>query len=125
MKLERQRRDWEDLARFDALWAVLTDPRRAGTGWELDEFFLTGEHDVERLLAVARELGRPHRWERALDFGCGVGRVTRALAARFERAHGLDISARMVEQARGLNADRPNCTFEVSVAPDLAALESR
>ena len=38
--------------------------------------------------------------QRALDFGCGVGRLTRALGMRFESAFGVDISAGMVEQAQ-------------------------
>ena len=47
------------------------------------------------------------RRDRALDFGCGVGRLTRALGTRFESALGVDISAGMIEQARRLNEAFP------------------
>ena len=105
-------RDWEELAEVDPLWAVLSDPERRGGRWQLDEFLATGEADADRVLRVADELGRPARRARALDFGCGVGRVTRALAGRFEEALGVDVSPRMVAQARELHADVPNCRFE-------------
>lgn len=111
--MRRHQRDWEDLAEVDPLWAVLSHPDRRGGRWEAEEFFATGPADAERVLRVADELGRPARRERVLDFGCGVGRVTRAFAAHFEEAVGVDVSERMVERARELNADFPNCRFEV------------
>jgi SAM-dependent methyltransferase len=110
--VRRHQRDWEELAEVDPLWAVLSDPTRRGGGWQLDEFLATGEADAERVLGVAGELGRPRGRGRVLDFGCGVGRVTRAFAAHFDEAVGVDLSARMVEQARRLHADVPNCRFE-------------
>jgi SAM-dependent methyltransferase len=108
----RHQRDWEELAEVDPLWAVLSDPARRGGGWQLDEFLATGEADAARVLRVADGLGRPRRRGRVLDFGCGVGRVTRAFAAHFEEAVGVDLSAGMVEQARRLHAGVPNCRFE-------------
>ena len=46
-----------------------------------DEFFATGEREVGKRLADAAEIGLPRRYGRALDFGCGLGRTARALAA--------------------------------------------
>jgi SAM-dependent methyltransferase len=113
----RQARDWDDLATVDPLWAVLAaDDKRQG-GWELDAFFATGEADVEQILATAVQLGRPAGRKRALDFGCGVGRLTRALAHRFDEVVGVDVSERMLEHARRLNADTPNLTFENRAKP--------
>ena len=106
-----QSRDWDDLALVDPFWAVLAADGKRGGGWELSEFLSTGEADVELILATAAQLGRPSRRERALDFGCGVGRLTRALARRFDEAVGVDVSERMLEHARRLNADTPNITF--------------
>ena len=106
-----QGRDWDDLALVDPFWAVLAADGKRGGGWELSEFLSTGEADVEQILATATQLGRPSRRERVLDFGCGVGRLTRALARRFDEAVGIDVSERMLEHARRLNADTPNVTF--------------
>ena len=123
MSLARHKEDWERLAEVDAMWAVLTAPGRKGGRWDADEFFATGETEVEHVVSTAAGLGLSRR-ERALDFGCGVGRLTRALGRRFEHALGLDISEGMVEQARRLNADVPACEFRVNAAPDLGSLES-
>jgi SAM-dependent methyltransferase len=68
---------------------------------------------------LGERLGRPRERRRMLDFGCGVGRMTRAFAAHFEHAEGLDVSAAMVERARALEPAVPNATFAVNAAPDL------
>ena len=112
MSVRRHRRDWEELAEVDPLWAVLSDPERRGGRWQLDEFLATGDADADRVLRVAGVLGRPARRGRVLDFGCGVGRVTRAFARHFDEAVGVDVSAAMVDHARHLNADVPNVRFE-------------
>jgi SAM-dependent methyltransferase len=119
MSLARHKRDWEELASHDALWAVLTDPSRRAGGWEVAEFLRTGELEVDELLRRASELGLPARFGRALDFGCGAGRLTRALAGRFRECVGVDISEAMIEEARRLNADCEGCTFVVNETADL------
>ena len=113
----RQARDWDDLATVDPLWAVLSVDDKRNGGWDLQAFLSTGEDEVEHLLATAAELGRPARRERALDFGCGVGRLTRALARRFDETVGIDVSERMLEQARQLNADTAQLSFVNGDAP--------
>jgi len=122
--LSRHKQEWEELAKVDPLWAILTSSDRLGGGWELNEFFATGEAEISEMLKVADDLGEPVRRERALDFGCGVGRLSRPLAERFRECVALDISEGMVKLARELNEDRPNCRFLVNAAPDLGQLET-
>ena len=55
----------------------------------------------------------------ALDFGCGVGRLTRALAGSFEKSCGVDILEAMVTKARELNGQIGNCSFVVNNSTDL------
>ena len=43
-----------------------------------------------------------------MDFGCGIGRLTRALRPHFRQCHGVDISRHMLEMARRL---APDCDF--------------
>jgi SAM-dependent methyltransferase len=117
--LGRQERDWDDLALVDPLWAILSEQQPGDRGWQLDRFFARGEADVEAVLRAAGELGWDGLSERALDFGCGVGRLSRALSGRFDECVGVDISERMLQHARRLNADRPNCRFLVNRRPDL------
>ena len=50
--------------------------------------------------ALSRDLYQHKRFHRALDFGCGVGRLVMPLASRFDEAVGVDISPSMIEIAR-------------------------
>jgi SAM-dependent methyltransferase len=124
VSLERHKEDWERLAEVDPLWAVLTAPDRKDGRWDIDEFFATGEAEIERVLSVVEALGRPAAGGRALDFGCGVGRLTRALGLRYETAVGVDISEAMITQASRLNEAFPQCEFRVNAAPDLGQFET-
>ena len=116
--------DWNDLGRVDPLWAILSDPSRRNHGWTLAEFFNTAEGEVSDILDTARELGRPLAPKRALDFGCGVGRGTRALATRFDECWGIDISDVMIGEAKRLNGDLTNCHFVTNVEPTLRSFPS-
>ncbi len=111
MSFERDRNDWDRLAHLDPFWAILTaDDRRFG-GWDLESFFATGEDEVEQLMASCSSLGLPVRRQRALEFGCGVGRLTRPLARFFAQCYGVDISPRMIEIAHMLNGSHERCRF--------------
>ena len=118
-RLARHQREWDQIAEQDAYWAVLSEPERKFGNWDPDAFFATGERDVALLMAQAERLGRPVGRASALDFGCGVGRLTRALGERFDTAIGVDISGTMINRARELHADHPSCRFEVNAAPSL------
>ena len=76
--LSAHRRDWDELATSDALWTILSSPDKQHGRWDVDEFFETGRLEFERVMSRAELLGVARsRREVALDFGCGVGRVTR------------------------------------------------
>jgi SAM-dependent methyltransferase len=124
MRSARHRREWADLAAEDLYWSILSDPEKRFGGWSRDEFLATGRVEIEQLLEVAAGLGLPERHERALDFGCGAGRLTRALAERFAEVVGVDIAAGMLEEARRVNADVPACRFILNDAPDLAQFDA-
>ncbi|HEX8728111.1 MAG TPA: class I SAM-dependent methyltransferase [Ktedonobacterales bacterium] len=120
-RLIKTHQDWEDLAQLDAVWAVNTHPEyRFGQG-DMTAFFRKGEVQIAAMMAHTERLGYPARRETALDFGCGVGRLTRALAGRFQECVGVDIAETMIEKARALNSAYPNCTFVVNEREDLTA----
>jgi SAM-dependent methyltransferase len=102
------------------MWAVLTRPEE----WSEDEFFSTGEDEIAGVMRYAEALGLPRRRQKALDFGCGLGRLTRALAGRFDEVVGVDVSESMVEGAGRLNQAVPGCAFRHNPVPDLAAFGS-
>jgi SAM-dependent methyltransferase len=94
------------------MWAVLTDPSRKGNKWDSGEFFETGKREINKVLDHVRSQGlAPDFQGTALDFGCGVGRLTQALASCFGRVFGVDISATMVERAQRHNRFPDACRY--------------
>ncbi|HET7873737.1 MAG TPA: methyltransferase domain-containing protein [Terriglobales bacterium] len=108
-----QGRDWEEMATLDPLWAILGEPDKRFGKWQLEEFFRTGEEEIAHLMERCQKLNLPRKRERAIDFGCGVGRLTRALGRYFSECHGVDISSSMIETARRLT---PGCQFRQSAS---------
>ena len=119
MKLDDLRRNWDAFGRTDPHWAVLTDPAQKGGRWDEDAFYRTGVDDVTRLMERLALLGLPARRERALDFGCGVGRIALPLAAHFREVVGVDIAESMLERARRRDPEH-RVRFVANVAPHLA-----
>jgi len=106
--LAAHRRDWDDLAKVDPLWAILSYADRKHGKWDFEEFLASGLREADDILAVMKRCKFPIERHAALDFGCGVGRVTKGLRRHFESAVGVDISAEMVEQAKAI---APECEF--------------
>lgn len=120
--VDRLAATWDEHGRQDPLWAILTQPGERTNPWDVDAFFATGRCDVDALVARFREVGiEPHG--RALDFGCGVGRLTEALADHCERVDGVDISAAMVDGAQRYST-HAGARYHVNVADDLRLFES-
>jgi SAM-dependent methyltransferase len=117
--LTRIKRQWEALGREDPLWAVLSDPAKRGNRWDEEEFFRTGREEIAAILARVNRLGVPLRRGSALDFGCGVGRLTQALAEQFREAHGIDVAESMVARARRHNRHGERCTYRVNTVDRL------
>ncbi len=92
--------------------------------WDEAEFFATGPSELAERLQVAERHGLGRQRRSALDYGCGVGRITRAMAAQFETAFGLDISQRMIDQARQMNVGCSKCRFELIADGGSLPLES-
>jgi SAM-dependent methyltransferase len=120
-----ERQDWEDLSVLDPYWAILSDPARRFGGWDKEAFLQSGTAAIDALLRDGARFGLPRAHRDALDFGCGAGRLTRALSTHFEHSLGLDISARMIDRARELTTDIENCRFAVVDSGDLSSLDTR
>ena len=109
--LERLRRTWSVLGEDDPLWAILSDADKRGGRWDVDAFFAAGEGEIAALDTFCSSLMLPASRRLALDFGCGVGRLSRALASRYAQVIGVDISPSMLAQARTLHAHVDNVRF--------------
>ena len=120
----QQQRVWEEWAQADPLWAILSEPSFKGGNWDIEEFFRSGEHNIQLVMDDLAQREMTPAMGRCLDFGCGVGRLTQALADRFQRSDGVDISATMVDLARQYNKHGDRCQYHVNTAPDLAVFDS-
>lgn len=106
------------------MWTVLTDPDKKGNRWDEKEFFATGNSAIAAVFDRLRDAGSVPAHGRALDFGCGVGRLTQALAARFETVDGVDISSSMVSHANTFNRFPGRVRYHLNVRSDLGAFPS-
>lgn len=118
---ERMRRDWDERAQHDAFQYVLTKEGE----WREPEFFASGERDFEALVGpVLERLAFDPKGKAMLELGCGVGRMTRTFAARFDRVVGVDVSPEMLRRAKALNPDAGNVEWLLCNGTDLASVES-
>lgn len=123
--LNKLQQNWEELAQADPLWAICSDPTKRDRIWDEHEFFATGDREVHTVLEYVQSLGLLLDYSApALDFGCGVGRLTRALAGQFSESWGVDISRTMIAKARDLNRDVPNCRFLLNETDELGSLSN-
>jgi SAM-dependent methyltransferase len=111
---------WEKFGRDDPYFGVLADPRFTAEkiAENRAEFFASGRWSVARITErYERHFGNLSHG-RALDHGCGVGRLTLPLAGQFDAVVGLDVSPSMLAQARA-NADQSSVSnVEFALADD-------
>lgn len=109
---------WKRFGEVDPYFGVLAHPRFSReqlNDANKAEFFASGERDIEFTFSVIREKLEPgFSPRRALDFGCGVGRLLPVLAARSETVVGYDISPGMLAEARG-NCQQENIHLASSI----------
>ena len=111
---------WEKWGREDPYYAVLADEKfsAANIAANREEFFASGANYVSKLLAKWERHFGPLNRGRALDYGCGVGRLTLPLAKAFEEVVALDISQSMLVEGQA-NAERAQITnIRFAIADD-------
>lgn len=95
---------WDERARENALYFV--DNELDYEDPDVDAFWRGGEEALQR---ICSSVGlTPGAQDVVVDVGCGVGRITRALAARTRDVYGLDVSREMLSLAKQYNAHLTN-----------------
>ena len=117
--ITRLKEKWDSFGRTDPLWSILSNPEKQGNKWQIGEFFDTGKQFVQSLMEDLSTLGVEVHRGRALDFGCGVGRLTQSLAPYFEEVHGVDIAPSMIALAREYNRFGDRCRYHLNTSSDL------
>jgi SAM-dependent methyltransferase len=106
-------------AAFDR--AVAAAPEASVAAYSLNDPAALAAATGEVVEWLAREgLVGPDR--DVLDLGCGIGRVSAALAPRCRSVLGLDVSPSMVAEARRRHAGAPNLRFGTTPGTGLSAL---
>lgn len=124
MELVELAAHWDRYGCTDPLSAILSDPTRRGNELSPSEFFESGQKEIQDILLHIKSLGYSLRLGRAMDFGCGVGRLTLALGDQFQFVDGIDISQSMVQLARKYNRHGAKCIFHHNLSEDLSIFQS-
>lgn len=118
--------EWEKNAKKDAYWSVLTSPQYETTTWDQKAFFASGKQEMDLLQNYMNEINLSFDFHgKALDFGCGTGRLTQALGSVFCEAYGVDISLNMIQKAKeALPSNTKNIQFIHNPLPNLHVFPS-
>jgi len=109
---------WKRWGQLDPYFGVLADQRfaRRNIDRHRDEFFVSGKECISHLLRRFESHFGELRRGRALDHGCGVGRLTLPLADHFSNVVALDVSPNMLAEAKAnaARADLANAHFALA-----------
>jgi SAM-dependent methyltransferase len=125
MDLVELQRNWNAFGESDPFGAILTEPDKIGGKWDRAEFFRKGVEEISEIMDYIHSvrLGTGLKRGEALDFGCGVGRLTQALCDHFERCSGVDIAPSMIRLANRYNQCGARCRYYLNEVDDLAIFE--
>ena len=114
--------DWQQIGVDKPYWGVLINDSflPENIDGNIDKFYEQGRKDVERLRKIARENDFAFEGKRVLDFGCGVGRLSLAMARYAKDVVGVDISDGMLKEAR---KHRNHSNVKFMLSDDLAEFD--
>jgi SAM-dependent methyltransferase len=116
-----RKHDWEIIGARDPFFGVLTSP-----DFRLDQvdaatrqrFYASGDSEMQTVLGwFDTDLGARPAAGTALDIGCGVGRLTHAIARHVAHATGYDVSESMIRLAREGAPPNTRFTTELPAGP--------
>ena len=115
--LDRMRHEWNERAREDPNYYVAFGRREQDDA----EFFATAADVVRGLRGeLKRFQGRgaaSHSGLKALEIGCGPGRLLRPMSADFAEIHGMDVSDEMIRLASEKLREVPNAHVHHTEGP--------
>jgi 2-polyprenyl-3-methyl-5-hydroxy-6-metoxy-1,4-benzoquinol methylase len=94
---------WQYLGEKEPHWSVITSEQFLQSNIQntKDMFYDTGKQEVVRLIRTLDRNGIDYSsYKSCLEYGCGLGRITRWLAERFETVFGYDISKSHLQYAQ-------------------------
>lgn len=99
-----EKHDWERIGKTNPYFGVITDPKFSLenlTDELKEEFFQSGVDFVNHIIQnTGKFLASSPPFQRALEFGCGVGRLTIPLSSLATEVVAVDVSEAMLNEAR-------------------------
>jgi 2-polyprenyl-3-methyl-5-hydroxy-6-metoxy-1,4-benzoquinol methylase len=97
-------KDWEKWGADNPFHGVLSDDKFLDKDIDkqaVKEFYNSGKADIDGVIKIISQIngGKPPKFKKAVDFGCGVGRLTVPLAAHAAKTVGIDVSPSMIKVA--------------------------
>jgi SAM-dependent methyltransferase len=93
--------EWKKWGKEDPFYAVVSWPgkqRGLAEAWTADDFFANGASDWQDFSVQWKQYGLNR--ESCVEVGCGAGRMTKQLAADFDRVFAVDVSEEMIDLAK-------------------------
>jgi SAM-dependent methyltransferase len=101
---ENTDKEWETYGAENPYYGVLSNDRFLTENLTDEarlDFWQSGQNDIEKVFQnILLHIDPEFLPVRALDFGCGVGRLLFAISARCEHATGVDVSPSMLAEAK-------------------------
>lgn len=108
--------DWISIGSNNPFYGVLTHEKYKTNNIDEDslkDFWLSGVFHIDNVFKKLESLFGPFRPQSALDFGCGVGRLVRAMSSHSKHVTGVDVSEGMLAEARKDNLNNTSYHIEI------------
>lgn len=86
---------WDNFGKTEPWWSVVTDQQFASSNVHfeaIEEFYSQGNDHVNFMEMILQDHGYTFQDKIILDFGCGLGRLTKACLSYTTKCYGMDIS---------------------------------
>jgi SAM-dependent methyltransferase len=116
--------DWNEIGHTEPWYGVLATGKflmQNINAETISEFYASGRQDMLPVVqTIERLFGAGFRPERALDFGCGVGRLCFAMADTAKSVTGIDVSLGMIAKAEAFRNEArvTNVEFKTRLSGD-------
>jgi len=110
---------WDVFGKDDPMFAILSDLEKRRGRWDRQEFFESGRAEIRAVMDYLSSVELQPGNSLALDFGCGIGRLTQALTHYFTRCIGVDIAPSMISLANEHDTRESSCEYVLNENADL------
>jgi len=120
---ERMKRDWDARAEEDTKHFINNTP-----GQTEEEFWQSGRENCDQILGIDSTRynkifdKKDPKKMKALEIGCGIGRILIPMSEKFGEVIGVDVSEKMIEIAKKYLKDISNCKVFITSGSDLSVL---